>query len=90
MIASHLSLIVGSANAKPELYSLIEQYEDWSGSQNLVWITNRQQGKTTTLSKFTGIALIHPAESSASSPSSACPFRPNPQTSDTPQPLSPT
>ena len=54
MVASHLTLIVGGANVKPELYSLVEQYEDWSGSQNLVWITNRQQGKTTTLSKFTG------------------------------------
>lgn len=58
MVASHLTLIVGGANVKPELYSLVEQYEDWSGSQNLVWITNRQQGKTTTLSKFTGLFPI--------------------------------
>lgn len=41
MVASHMTLIVGSSKMSPDLYALLEQYEDWSGSQNLVWVTNR-------------------------------------------------
>jgi hypothetical protein len=55
LIASHLPLIVGVnewENEKASLYPIINAHEDLSNTQNVVWITNRQQGKTTTLAKF--------------------------------------
>lgn len=53
--ASHLPFIVGKKewqNEKSELYPILHAHENLSGTQNLVWITNRQQGKTTTLGLF--------------------------------------
>lgn len=55
LIASHLPLIVGKENwknEKSELYPLINAYNNLSIIQNVIWITNRQQGKTTTLGLF--------------------------------------
>lgn len=55
LVASHLGLIVGKSEYeknKSELLALVESTVDLSNMQNLVWITNRQQGKTSTLSKF--------------------------------------
>jgi len=55
LIASHLPLIVGTSvweKEKGSLYPIIDAHEDLSTTQNVVWITNRQQGKTSTLSKF--------------------------------------
>lgn len=52
LTASHLELIVGKRVARahgPRLRALIGQH---TRDSNLVWITNRQQGKTTSLAKF--------------------------------------
>lgn len=66
MTASHMKLIVG-AKAFSEYQSEIFQYvKDVEGPsirslQNLVWITNRQQGKTSTLAKFLAVlSLLSP------------------------------
>ena len=56
LTASHLHLIVGqkefNANDRSEMYHLIDSSLRLDGCQNLVWITNRQQGKTSTMGKF--------------------------------------
>jgi len=56
LIASHLKLVVGDSSDQlhPRLYSLIDSRRatELSNAKNLVWVTNRQQGKTTTLGKF--------------------------------------
>ena len=55
LTAAHLHLIVGKEEAKEERTTLLRylsQYENLETQQNLVWITNRQQGKTTTVSMF--------------------------------------
>jgi hypothetical protein len=52
LTASHLELLVGKKVARahgPRLRALIGQH---TKDSNLVWITNRQQGKTTSLAKF--------------------------------------
>lgn len=65
LIASHLPLIVGMEaweNEKASLYPIIDAHEDLSNTQNIVWITNRQQGKTSTLSKFlAAMSFMSPA-----------------------------
>ena len=60
LIASHLPLIVGPAwqKHKSSLIDLIGSSDDLSTAQNIIWITNRQQGKTTTLSKFVAALSI--------------------------------
>ena len=58
LIASHLSLIVGKdywEKEKASLYPIIDPSEDLSNTQNVVWVTNRQQGKTSTLAKFLAV-----------------------------------
>lgn len=54
LIASHIKLITGEKRPHPSLFSLINSAEsgDLATYNNLIWITNRQQGKTTTLGKF--------------------------------------
>ncbi len=55
LTASHLHLITGKAHLgaeRSEYYHLIDPQLCLDGSQNVVWITNRQQGKTSTLGKF--------------------------------------
>lgn len=55
LVASHLPLIVGThlwEQEKASLYPIINSHEDLSNTQNIIWITNRQQGKTSTLAKF--------------------------------------
>ena len=49
LIASHIPLIVGNNDNRSSLLPLIGP--DLENAQNTVWVTNRQQGKTTTLSK---------------------------------------
>lgn len=49
LIASHIPLIVGNNDHRATLLPLIGN--DLENAQNTVWVTNRQQGKTTTLSK---------------------------------------
>jgi hypothetical protein len=59
LAASHLPLIVGKEGARNErdtLLRLLSAHQHLDGSGNLIWITNRQQGKTTTIGKF--IALL--------------------------------
>lgn len=53
MMASHLSLVTGLSKNPRSLYKLIDPSDSsLADSQNLVWITNRQQGKTTTVGRF--------------------------------------
>lgn len=56
LIATHLRLIVGNeefALHKTALYNILgSNNKNIARIQNVIWITNRQQGKTTTLSRF--------------------------------------
>ena len=65
LIASHLPLIIGVSaweNEKASLYPIIDATTDLSNTQNVVWITNRQQGKTSTLAKFlAAMSFMSPA-----------------------------
>ena len=61
LTASHLPLIVGKAAARKHreaLAHLIDPDDPISSAQNLVWVTNRQQGKTSTLGKFIAALAI--------------------------------
>lgn len=64
MTASHLRLIVGKKEweqYKTRLYPLIDNDIDLSSLENVVWVTNRQQGKTTNLAKFIScLSLLSP------------------------------
>lgn len=64
MTASHLRLIVGKeewSQHKSMLYPLIDSTTDLSPIENVVWVTNRQQGKTTNLAKFiAALSLLSP------------------------------
>ena len=66
LTASHLHLIVGTAafnsDERALYYRMINPRIPLNGAENLVWITNRQQGKTSTLSKFlAALAISSPA-----------------------------
>lgn len=52
LVAAHLPLIVGEKNPHPELYQMVDGTGELGAAQNVVWITNRQQGKTTLIGKF--------------------------------------
>lgn len=52
LVASHLPIIVGQNNPHPSLYTMIDGSGKLAEAQNVVWITNRQQGKTTLIGKF--------------------------------------
>lgn len=55
LIAAHLHLIAGKEEAKKERTTLLRylsEYGSLETQNNLIWITNRQQGKTTTVSMF--------------------------------------
>ena len=55
LVASHLRLICGSdvvRRERPSLLRLLPTKENLDNAENLCWITNRQQGKTTTIGKF--------------------------------------
>jgi len=59
LTAAHLHLIVGIKGAKNErqqLLRILAARLKLEGSGNLVWVTNRQQGKTTTIGRF--LALL--------------------------------
>jgi hypothetical protein len=61
LTASHLRLIVGKpewAEFKTQLYPLVENTRDLSSVENVVWVTNRQQGKTTNLAKFNAALIM--------------------------------
>lgn len=61
LTASHLRLIVGKKEWKDhmtQLYPLIENERDLSTTENLIWLTNRQQGKTTNLAKFNAALIM--------------------------------
>jgi len=62
--ATHLILIVGReeyGKHRGTLLSIIDSVSDLSKLVHLTWITNRQQGKTTTLAKFlAAMAMISP------------------------------
>ena len=65
IIATHLILIVGKeeyARHRATLLSIIDSKTDLSKLVHLTWITNRQNGKTTTLAKFlAAMAIMSPA-----------------------------
>ena len=50
LTASHLQLI--APGAPQTLCNIINPRESFEGVQNICWITNRQQGKTSTLARF--------------------------------------
>lgn len=55
MTATHLALIVGKEEYKAhktDLLSIISRKHNLGILQHIVWITNRQNGKTTTLARF--------------------------------------
>lgn len=60
LVASHIKIITGAKRPHPSLYTLINSKEagELATINNLVWITNRQQGKTTTLGKFIAAIAI--------------------------------
>ena len=56
LTASHLSII--APGAPPSMCHMIDPRSTLEGAQNLVWVTNRQQGKTTTLARFLAALAI--------------------------------
>ena len=62
LTASHLHLIVGkdafASDERADFFRMINPRSTLNGAENLVWITNRQQGKTSTLSKFLAALAI--------------------------------
>ena len=62
LTASHLHLIIGKANFavcnRSEMYHLIAPTLKLDGVNNVVWVTNRQQGKTSTIGKFIAALAI--------------------------------
>ena len=61
LIASHMQLITGReawAKDKNFLFSLLDSSENLSHIINVCWVTNRQQGKTTTLSRFLAVLAL--------------------------------
>lgn len=62
--ATHLRLIVGREEYNKHqatLLSIIDSKNDLSKLVHLTWITNRQNGKTTTLAKFlAAMAMVSP------------------------------
>lgn len=62
LTASHLHLIVGKIEfktaPKTKLYSTICSDMDLQSCQNLVWVTNRQNGKTSTIGRFIAALAI--------------------------------
>ena len=62
LTSSHLHLIIGKAEfktaPKTKLYADICSDLDLQSSQNLVWITNRQNGKTSTIGRFIAALAI--------------------------------
>lgn len=64
LIATHLHLIVGKeAFAKCDRPALLRMIDPSSafldGFHNVIWVTNRQQGKTSTLGKFIACLAVH-------------------------------
>jgi hypothetical protein len=58
LIATHLKLIVGKnewKKHKSRLFAILDTDIELARKQHIVWITNRQQGKTSTLSKFLAV-----------------------------------
>lgn len=64
LTAAHLPLIVGAKAAQANrelLVSFCDSETNLTDARNTVWITNRQQGKTSTLGKFiAALALFSP------------------------------
>ena len=56
LTASHLSII--APGAPQSMCHMIDPRSTLEGAQNLVWVTNRQQGKTTTLARFLAALAI--------------------------------
>lgn len=62
LVVSHMAVIVGVELAKTHkeaLISFVDTDGRISDAQNTVWITNRQQGKTSTLGKFIAALAIY-------------------------------
>lgn len=62
LIATHLHLIVGKDLFKncnrAKLLRLVDPTRSLDGFSNVVWVTNRQQGKTSTIAKFAAALLL--------------------------------
>ena len=63
LTATHMHLIVGRSLFKTcdrqSLLRLIEPSTSLDGYANVIWVTNRQQGKTSTLAKFIASLAVH-------------------------------
>jgi len=57
LTAAHLHLIAPGGDAT-ELLHLVDPQRSLAGANNLIWVTNRQQGKTTTLGLFIAAMAI--------------------------------
>lgn len=57
LVASHLHLIAPEGS-RADLIHMIDPRASLADAHNLVWVTNRQQGKTTTLGKFLAAMAI--------------------------------
>lgn len=57
LTAAHAHLIAPGGDPT-EMLHMIDPHNSMVGAKNLVWITNRQQGKTTTLGKFLAAMAI--------------------------------
>lgn len=51
LVASHINMIA-PGGSRADLMHMIDPRASLADAHNLVWVTNRQQGKTTTLGKF--------------------------------------
>ena len=61
LTAAHLQLLVPGVSIAAALH-VIDPWHVLDGAGNLVWITNRQQGKTTTLARFlAALAIFSPS-----------------------------
>ena len=56
LTASHLQLI--APGAPQTLCNIIDPRDNFEGVQNICWITNRQQGKTSTLARFLAAVAV--------------------------------
>lgn len=52
MISSHMRIITNQKSPDPKLYTMLDGSSQFSNARNVIWITNRQQGKTTLIGKF--------------------------------------
>lgn len=58
LLTSHLDYIIGRHGDKNKIYPLIDSRNDIAWRKHLIWITLRQQAKTTTIEEFIAALVI--------------------------------